>query len=47
MRFLGTEMKALGRSTQHNTHSIRSFIHTLKYIPDIVADGRSLYGERV
>ena len=34
------------RSTQHNTRNTRSLIRTLKYVPDIVADGRSLYGER-
>ena len=47
MTFLDTEMKELGRSTLHNTHNARSLIRTLKYVPDIVADGRSLYGERV
>ena len=44
MTFLDTEMKELGRSTQYNTHNTKVFICTLKYVPDIVADGRSLYG---
>ena len=32
-------MKKLGRSTQHNTRNTRSLICTLKYVPDIVAEG--------
>ena len=44
MTFLDTEIKELGRSTQYNTHNTKVFICTLKYVPDIVADGRSLYG---
>ena len=40
-------MKELGRNTQHNAHNTRLLIHTLKYVPDIVADGKSLYGEKV
>ena len=47
MTFLDSEMKELGRNTHHNTHNTRSLIRTLKYGPGIVADGRSLYGERV
>ena len=38
-------MKELGRSTENNTHN--TLFRTLKYVPDIVADGRSPYGERV
>ena len=47
MTFLETEMKELGRGTQHNTHNTRSLIRTLKYVPDIVADGRRLYSEKI
>ena len=47
MTFLDTEMKELGRSTQHDTQNTRSLIRTLKYDPDIVADGRNFCGERV
>ena len=47
MKFVDSEMKELGRSTQYNTHNTRPLIRTLKYVPDIVADRRSLYGERV
>ena len=47
MTFLETEMKELGRNTWINTHDTRSMTHTLKQVPDIVADERSLYGKRV
>ena len=47
MTFLDTEMKELGRSIQHNTYDARSLIRTPKYVQDVVADGKSLYGERV
>ena len=47
MTLLDTEMKELNRSTQHNTQNTWLLIHTLKYVPDIVADRRSIYGERV
>ena len=40
-------MKELGRGTQHNTHNTRLLIRTLKYVPDIVADGRRLYSEKI
>ena len=47
MAFLDSEMKELGINTNHNTHNARLLIRTLKYGPGIVADRRSLYGERV
>ena len=47
MTVLEMEMKELGRSTLYNTHNTRSLIHTLRYVTDIFADGRSLYGERL
>ena len=40
-------MKEPGRSTLNNTDNTRSLIRTLRYVPDIVADERSLFGERI
>ena len=42
MTFLEMEMKELGISDYNNTHNKRSLIRTLKYVPDIVADGKSI-----
>ena len=47
MAFLETKIKELGRSALNNTHNTRSLIRTLTYVPGTVANGRSLYGERV
>ena len=47
MTFLETKIKELGRSALNNTHKTRSLIRTLTYVPVTVANGRSLYGERV
>ena len=47
MTFLETKIKELGRSALNNTHNTRSLIRTLTYVPGTVANGRSLYGERV
>ena len=46
MTYLEPEIKELGRSADNNTLNTRSLIRTLKYVPDINADG-SFHGERV
>ena len=35
------------RSTENNNQKTRSLIRNLKYVLDIVADGKGLYGERI
>ena len=47
MTVLETEIKELGRGTYSNTSNTRSLIRTPSYVPDITADRRSLYGEKV
>ena len=47
MTVLETEIKELGRGTYSNTSNTRSLIRTPRYVPDITADRRSLYGEKV
>ena len=37
----------VGRSTYNNTNNTGSLIRNFKYVPDIVADGRSLFGEGI
>ena len=46
MTYLEPEIKELGRSADNNTLNTRSLIRTLKYVPDINADG-SFHGEGV
>ena len=47
MKLLERETKELGRSTSHDIHNTRSYTVALKYVPDIITDGRSLFSERV
>ena len=47
MTFLETEIKEFGRSTENNNQKTRSLIRNLKYVLDIVANGKGLYGERI
>ena len=47
MTFLETEIKEFSRSTENNNQKTRSLIRNLKYVLDIVADGKGLYGERI
>ena len=45
MIVLEAEMKQF--STLYDTHNRRLLIRTLRYVTNIVVDGKSLYGERV
>ena len=47
MTFLDTEMKKLDRSIQINTRNTRSLIRTPQVCLKHLADGGTLYGERV